>query len=133
MAWGRFGRRPWAFAGRQEKGLNLAPFRIGILVALLFDVLVEPPKSSEGVFFFFLPEARLGCGLGSLRGGRSWALGEDKEGLQLGPLGKPDFRTLLFDVLIGNPKSSEGVCFFFLPEARLGCGLVSLRGGGHGP
>ena len=35
----------------------------------------------------------------------------------------------------GSRRSScEAVCFFFLPEARLGCGLGELRGGGdHGP
>ena len=60
-------------------------------------------------------------------------LGEDKEGLQLGPLRVGCFVVLLFDVLIGTPKSCEAVCFFFLPEARLGYGLGELRGGGHGP
>ena len=56
------------------------------------------------------------------------------EGFQLDPFRVGSLAVLLFDVSIGTPKSCEAVCFFFLPEARLGCGLGELRGGGdHGP
>ena len=65
-----------------------------------------------------------------------WGAGakEDNEGPQLGPLRVGSLAILLFDVLSGILTSCEAVCFFFLPEARLGCGLGELRGGGdHGP
>ena len=45
-----------------------------------------------------------------------------------GPLGIGVSQSLLFDVLSGTPKSCEAVCFFFLPEARLGCGLGVASG-----
>ena len=69
MAWGRFGEEAMGPRGKTRKGPQLGPFRIGILVALLFDVLIEIPKSSEGVCFFFLPKPGFGCGLGNQVGG----------------------------------------------------------------
>ena len=38
------------------------PFVIGVSPTLLFDVLIEIPKSCEAVCFFFLPKTWLGAG-----------------------------------------------------------------------
>ena len=69
-------------------------------------MLLFPPRS----------EARVWLGVAWER--RSWAIGEDKEGPQLGPFRVGSLAILLFDVLIGSPESCEAVCFFFFPEAR---------------
>ena len=42
---------------------------IGFSHSLLFDVLIEIPKSCEAVCFFFLPKPGFGCGLGNQVGG----------------------------------------------------------------
>ena len=77
----------WWGAGVKEdnEGPQLGPFRVGSLAILLFDVLSEILTSCEAVCFFFLPEARLGCGFGGASGRRRpWAIGEDKEGVVSG-------------------------------------------------
>ena len=119
--------------GKIRKGVQLGPLRVGCLADLLFDVVIGTPKGCEAVCFFFLPEARLGYGLGVASGRRSWDCGETRKGPQLCPLRVGCLTILLFDVLIETPESCEAVCLLFLPEARLGSGLGSLRRGGHGP
>ena len=42
-----------------------------------------------------------------------------QEGLQLGPLRGGNLVVLLFDVLIGSPKSCEAVCLFLPPQTWL--------------
>ena len=65
--------------GKIRKGVQLGPLRVGCLADLLFDVVIGTPKGCEAVCFFFLPEARLGYGLGVASGMRSWDCGGDKE------------------------------------------------------
>ena len=67
----------WWGAGANEdnEGLQLGPFRVGSLAILLFDVLSEILTSCEAVCFFFLPEARLGCGLDAWEAWRGWMHG----------------------------------------------------------
>ena len=55
-------------------------------------------------------------------------LGKIRKGVQLGPLRVGCLADLLFDVVIGTPKGCEAVCFFCLPEARLGYGLGVASG-----
>ena len=121
MEWENGAGWEWAGgAGAKEvrKGLQLGPLGIGSFEVLLFDVLIGTPESCEAVCFFFLPEARRGCGLGSLGREGHGPLGKTRRGLNLAHSGWAAWQSCYLMFLIGYPESCEAVCFFFFPEAR---------------
>ena len=63
------------------------------------------PLKAEVALLLFPPRSEARVWLGGASGRRPWAIGEDKEGPQLGPFRVGSLAFLLFDVSIGTPKS----------------------------